>query len=181
MPPLTRVIDPLGLLPPATRAAAGVTRTATDTASRTALALLERALASRIAADAAELVLDRLTQVLLDTDTIDRALDSPQMTALAERILDSEGMERLVAQVLDSRLLDESVARVLSGDALWLVVDEIAQSPAVTEAITHQGVGFADQVADDIGARTRRADARLERVARRLLRRRARPDGDGAP
>ena len=64
-------------------------------------------------------------------------------------------MDRLVAQVLDSRLVDASVARVLASDELWLVVDEVAQSPAVTEAITQQSAGFADQVAGEVGERSR--------------------------
>jgi hypothetical protein len=107
------------------------------------------------------------------------ALDSPLMSELAGRALDSEGMDRLVAQVLESRLLDATVARILASEELWLVVDEVAQSPAVTAAITQQGVGFAGQVAGEVGERSRRADARLERVARRLLRRR--PGSDDAP
>ena len=44
----------------------------------------------------------------------------------------------------------------------------------MTEAITQQSLGFADEVADEVNQRTRRADAITERVARRLLRRRAR-------
>jgi hypothetical protein len=90
-------------------------------------------------------------------------------------------MERLVAQILDSRLIDASVARVLAGDELWLIVDEVAQSPAVTQAITHQSASFADQVAIEIGERSRRADDRLERGARRLFRRRPRSDDSGGP
>ena len=90
-------------------------------------------------------------------------------------MLDSDGMDRLVAKALESRLVDASVARVLASDELWLVVDEVARSPAVTEAIAHQGAGFADQVAEEVGERSRRADDRLERAARRLLRRPARP------
>jgi len=31
---------------------------------------------------------------------------------------------------------------------LWILVDEIARSPSVTEAITHQSAGFIDQVTD---------------------------------
>jgi hypothetical protein len=108
------------------------------------------------------------------------ALDSPRMAALAERALDSDGMDRLVGQVLDSRLVDASVARVLASDELWLVVDEVAQSPAVTAAITQQGRGFATQVAGEVGQRSRRADARLERAARKLLRR-APPPADVTP
>jgi len=66
---------------------------------------------------------------------------------------------------------------VLASEELWLVVEEIAQSPAVTAAITQQTAGFADQVAGEVGLRSRRADARLERVARRLLHR---PPAPGA-
>jgi hypothetical protein len=55
-------------------------------------------------------------------------------------------------------------------------VDEIARSPAVTEAITQQTMGFADQVADGVRAGSRRADDWVERAARRALRRGARED-----
>ena len=48
----------------------------------------------------------------------------------------------------------------------------------MTVALTQQGFSFADQVADDVRARSRRVDGRLERAARRLLRRRT-PDGAG--
>ena len=34
---------------------------------------------------------------------------------------------------------------LLENDGLWVVVEEIAQSPAVTAAIGQQGVGFANQ------------------------------------
>ena len=80
-------------------------------------------------------------------------------------------MERVVAKALDSRLLDSSVARVLASEELWLVVEEIARSPAVTAAITQQGAGFADQLVGEVGDRSRRADAWLERVAHRMLHR----------
>jgi hypothetical protein len=59
----------------------------------------------------------------------------------------------------------------------------LAQSPAVTEAITQQGAGFADQVAGEMRKRSRDVDARLERGARRLFRRRRPevPPGEEAP
>jgi hypothetical protein len=85
-------------------------------------------------------------------------------------------MERTVGQVIDSRLLDQAFSRLLENEELWVLIDEIAQSPAVTEAITQQSLGFADEVADEVNQRTRRADAIAERIARRLLRRRARID-----
>jgi hypothetical protein len=85
--------------------------------------------------------------------------------------LDSPRAAQLVERTLDSRLVDAAVARVLVSDELWIVVDEIARSPSVTAAISQQGAGFVDQVAGELGERSRRADARLERMARRLLHR----------
>jgi hypothetical protein len=108
------------------------------------------------------------------------AVDLVESGAVA-RLLDTDEMEALVGDVLDSRLVDTSVARVLASEELWLVVDEVARSPAVTDAIAHQGAGFADQVAGELGERSRRADARLEGIVRRLLRRRpAAEDDEGA-
>ena len=88
-----------------------------------------------------------------------------------DQALDSPAMERLVGRVIQSKLLDEAVARLLESEELWLLVDEIARSPAVTEAITQQSLGFADQVAGGVRARSRTMDDWLERKARRALRR----------
>ena len=46
----------------------------------------------------------------------------------------------------------------------------------MTEATTQQGAGFADEVAAEVRDRSRSVDARLERGAWRLLRRRSRTD-----
>ena len=145
---------------------------------------VERGVVERVTAELLESgAVDRIVDQVLDTplpdhvaDRVLLALDGPRATELAQRFLDSEGMDRLIAQVFDSRLLDASVARVLASEELWLVVDEVASSPAVTAAITQQSVGFADQVAVEVGERSRRADARLERIARRILHRPPPPD-----
>jgi hypothetical protein len=110
------------------------------------------------------------------------ALDSPATERLLAEALDSPGMQRLVDRALESRLTDELLTRILedvtvrlaASQGLWTLIDEVAASPAITEAITQHGVGFADQVADEVRGRTRNADAWMENVARRVLRRRAR-------
>ena len=76
--------------------------------------------------------------------------------------------------MIDGPLLDTAVERLLESDDLWLLVDEIARSPAVTEAIGRQSISFADQVAGQVRVRTRRVDSELERIARRALGRKAR-------
>ena len=176
MPSLGTVVDPFGLW------------------SRASLAVLDRVLASQWANDALTITLrsalaERAVLTVIEGSLGQAALASAIRSGLAERaatelvesgalarILDSDEMEELVGQVLDSRLLDTSVTRILASEELWIVVDEVARSPAVTDAIAHQGVGFAGQMAEELGERSRRADARLERIARKLLRRRPAPD-----
>ncbi|MDX6635225.1 MAG: hypothetical protein QOF06_1428 [Solirubrobacterales bacterium] len=164
----------------ALRAERGVRRTVGRRAEDAALATLDAVLASRVGAEA----VDRVLASELASRTLGKVLEGPLVEAvardvvrygvlerLADSVLDSPAAERVLVRVLDSKLLDEAVRRLLEGDELWLVVDEVAQSPAVTEAITRQSVGFADQVAGGVRGRSRNADAWLERAARHALRR----------
>jgi len=119
------------------------------------LAALDVALASRVAKEA-----------------VDRAIASGLVERAIARAMDEGIIERTVDRVFDDRrVLDEAVTRLIESEDLWILVDEIAQSPAVTEAIARQSVGFADQVAGGVRERSRRADARLEGIARRALHR----------
>jgi hypothetical protein len=127
--------------------------------------------------------LERMVALTLDSPQVEAALvsalEGPATERLLERALESPGMERLIARVLESRLIEETVARLVDdtaarlpeSQALWTLVDEVAQSPAVTDAITQQGLGLADEVAGDVRDRSRVADAWLERIAHRVLHR----------
>ena len=105
-------------------------------------------------------------------EVVDLILESGQIERIADQVVDSPAIERVVARVMESRLVDETVARLLESEELWVMVDQIASSPAVTDAIGRQSLGFADQVAGEVRARSARADDRVERLARRVLRRR---------
>jgi hypothetical protein len=168
-------------------------------AERAAIGLLEAALAAPVTEQAVTIVLDsplverivpRLADRLLAAGIADEialrllegpelerivvaAIESPGAARLGDRLLESTQAERLVARVIESRLLDEAVARLLESKDLWLLVDEVARSPSVTEAISHQGMGFAEEMAGAVRAQSHKADARMERLARRLLRRQA--------
>ena len=112
-------------------------------------------------------VVDRVVASPMVERALRRALDGPLVEEIAQDVLRYSVVER----VIDSKVLDQAVDRLLASEELWRLVDEIARSPAVTEAITKQGIGFADQVAGSVRARSMKADARLERAARRALRR----------
>jgi hypothetical protein len=116
-----------------------------------------------------ERVVDRLLADGIVEQTVGRLLDGPELERVVGTVLESPAIERLVGQAIESRLADQAVARLLDSEELWLLVGEIAESPAVTEAITQQGFGFADEVAGGMRARSRNADAWLERTARRAL------------
>jgi hypothetical protein len=120
--------------------------------------------------------LERIVGSALGADRVQedvaRALESDALARLLDRVLNSPASERLMSQVLRSPLLEETVTRLLESEELWILVDEIARSPSVTEAITHQSAGFIDEVTDRVRDRSREGDALLERTARRFSRRR---------
>jgi hypothetical protein len=132
-------------------------------------------------ADVPRRVVDRMLANGIVEQTTARVLEGPELERAVETALESAAAERLVGQVIESRLLDEAVRRLLESEDLWLLVEEIARSPAVTEAITQQSMGFADQVAGGVRAGSRRADIWLERAARRALRRGTPEDSANEP
>jgi hypothetical protein len=138
----------------------------------------------RPAATAISAVQRRVEDAVLSAteDAIDRAITNGLIERVVDRLVAEQVIERAVDRVFDDeRVIDEVVKRLLESDALWVLVDEIAKSPAVTEAIGRQSIGFADQVAGEVRKRSRSADARLERVARRALRRPQREVSRPAP
>ena len=120
-------------------------------------------------------VADRLLSEGLVEQTTARMLEGEEFEYVVQAALESPTVERLIDTAIESRLLDHAVVRLLESDDLWLIVDEIASSPAVTAAIAQQSVSFADQVAGGVRSRSRNADAWIERRARRAFRRRPAP------
>ncbi|ADB49926.1 hypothetical protein [Conexibacter woesei] len=161
---MVREIVTTGLGPPRAVLARGLDaprwalRTAAGPVTRGALAGLDMLLASELAEEAARRIYERV-------------LAGPELEAAVAEAVESPAMERLVARVVDSRLMEATAARLLESEELWLMVQEVAQSPAVTSAITQQGASFADDVASEVREQSQHADAWIERAARRVLRR----------
>jgi hypothetical protein len=101
----------------------------------------------------------------------DRILEDGIAEQIAERAFSGPELERILAAAFKTALPDELVGELLASEAVWVLVDEIARSPSVTEAIAHQGEGFLDQVAAKARDRSRRADDRVLKLAERLRRR----------
>jgi hypothetical protein len=150
---------------------------------------VERVLGHADMAGLPQRVADRLLEDGIAEQVALRLLAGPELERIVATALESPGFERMLGQVVESRVVDQTVARVVEetahrlpqSQALWDLVDIIAASPAVTEAIAQQSVGFADHVAGAVRERSQRADAKLERAAWSLLRRRKDQPVDGTP
>lgn len=129
--------------------------------------------------------IDALAARLLSDEAVDRALARLEQTGVAQRVaarmladgiaeqiaqraLAGPETERMLAAAFQGPLVEEAVAHLIESQALWVLVEEIARSPSVTEAIAHQGSGFMDQVAERLRDRSRTADTRVQRLADRL-------------
>jgi hypothetical protein len=151
---------------------AAVVRPVARGVSDAAVAGLDAVLDSRLAAE----MVERVAASPLAGRALRAALEGPLVEALARDLV----RYRVADRLLSEELAEQTTARVLESEELWLLVEEIARSPAVTEAIARQSVGFADQVAGGVRARSRSADAWLELRARRILRRRPAPAPESA-
>ena len=154
-------------------------------AEEAALALLDAFVARMMDEQVIDRVLERAEAAGLAQRVVDRILEDGVIEQVADRVLSGPELERMLAAAFRSALPDEVIAQLLASEAVWILVDEIARSPSVTEAISHQGTGFLEQVAAKARDRSRTADARVQRLAERLSRRKrsdsAAPDRGGIP
>jgi len=127
------------------------------------LSTLDAVLTSPLADEAAERV--RTSSLAVDV-----------VAPLVRRTIDSPEAERLMRELVDSRLIGAALRELPDNDGLWTLIDEIAQNPAVTEAISHQGLSFADQMAAVVRKHSRTADDRVEGLARRIAHRQPRDE-----
>jgi hypothetical protein len=130
----------------------------------------------------------RAVDRLFDSSELERfltaALNSPALGAALQRAAQGPAVQRLIDELFETGIIDQFLdrlftsgaldrflLRLLDSDALWQLIDQIAASPAVTAAISQQGLGFADQVGEEVRERSRKADVWVERAARRLAHR----------
>ena len=94
-------------------------------------------------------------------------------------MLESPAWSEPSSSVLESNLVSATTERVLVSAELQRVVEHIANSPEVRNAIAHQSFGLADVVAQEVRSRSVSGDETAERIARSVLRRRPRRLGGG--
>jgi hypothetical protein len=149
-----------------------VGRALTDSRERLPTRLVDGVINALIGEQVLDRVLARIEERDVAQHVAQRVLETGMVEQVVERLLSGPEVRRMLSSAFDSGLPDDVVAQLLASEAVWVLVDEIATSPAVTEAITQQSVGFAEQVGAKARDRSREADARLQRLAGRLGRRR---------
>jgi uncharacterized RDD family membrane protein YckC len=90
--------------------------------------------------------------------------------------LNSPAVERALIDALDSELVDTVWQRLLASDEAQRLVERIAQAPEVRAAIAAQSVGFLEDIGRQLRRWARRFDDTVERIARKLLRRKQRTE-----
>jgi hypothetical protein len=150
------------------------------------LAALDAVVSRLVEEQVIDLVLARVEAAELPQHVIDRILSDGVLEQVADRLLAGPELERVLAAAFASALPEKLITELLASEAVWALVDEVARSTSVTEAIAHQGTGFAEQVAAGARDRSRHADSELQRLAHLLLRHRgrdavARPDPSALP
>jgi uncharacterized RDD family membrane protein YckC len=103
-----------------------------------------------------------------------RVLNGPLVEEAVHGALESEAVRRALIEALDSEMVDELWRRMLASDETQRLVERISEAPEVRAAIRAQSVGFVEDVGRTIGEASRRADAGVERLLRRLFFRRRR-------
>ena len=116
--------------------------------------LLEHQVVERLAAElAADVDVDLAVGAALEHETTQR---------LVAAIVASPGLDQLLVQATD---------RVLRGPELQRVVEHVAHSPEVREALTQQSTTMAEELADGLRTRAETLDDVAERTVRGWLRR----------
>ncbi len=100
-----------------------------------------------------------------------RVLQGPAVEEAMRGAVHSPAVERALIDALDSELVDEVWKRLLASDEAQQLVERIAEAPEVRAAIASQGVGFLDDIRQQIGRIARKADGAIERNLRRITRR----------
>jgi uncharacterized RDD family membrane protein YckC len=116
----------------------------------------------------------------LESEAVERAmarvLKGPVVEEAVQGALDSDAVKKAALEAMDSELVDEVWRRLLASDQAQQLVERIAEAPEVRAAISAQGVGLIEDIGRTVGKVARNLDDALERIARRILFRKARTE-----
>jgi hypothetical protein len=134
-----------------------------------------RAADAVLADDSVERLLAHIVEQPAVDRLIERALASPAFEQRVAAVLEEPALQRVLERALASSFAQSATDQLLASEELRRVVGHVARSEEVREALASQTHGLVDDVSDELRDRTATVDDRIEGLARRLLRRHARP------
>jgi uncharacterized RDD family membrane protein YckC len=116
----------------------------------------------------------------IESEAVERAmarlLQGPVLEEAVQGALGSDAVKRSILEAMDSELVDEVWRRLLASEEAQQLVERIAGAPELRAAISAQGAGLIDDIGRTIGRIARQFDDALERIVRRIVFRKPRPE-----
>jgi uncharacterized RDD family membrane protein YckC len=109
-------------------------------------------------------------------DAIVRAVESEAVERAVARVLEGPVLDRAVERALESPGVELAWERLLASEEAQKLVERIAEAPEIRAAIASQSAGLLEDIARQVRAVARRLDDAVERLVRRILFRRRRPE-----
>ncbi len=129
---------------------------------------------------AVEIAAEEAIVAAVESEAVERALarvlEGPVVNEAVQGALESDAVKGALIEALDSELVDEVWRRLLASEEVQQLVERIAEAPEIRAAISAQGVGLIGDVGRTIGRAARRLDDSLERLVRRVFRRKLRTE-----
>ena len=125
---------------------------------------------------AAEEAIVRAAQSPAAERALVRVLQGPAVLEAAAGALNSEQVEEAIVAAIDSEMIDRVWAELLDSDEIQRLIERIADAPEIRAAITQQGLGLIDDIGRQLARVAKRLDDGLERIVRRLTRRKPRAE-----
>jgi uncharacterized RDD family membrane protein YckC len=129
---------------------------------------------------AVEVAAEEAIVAAVESEAVERALarvlEGPVVEDAVQGAMESDSVKRALIEALDSELVDEVWRRLLASDETQQLVERIAEAPEIRAAISAQSVGLVGDIGRTVGNTTRRLDDGLERLLRRIFRRRLRSE-----
>ncbi len=132
---------------------------------------------------AVEVAAEEAIVAAVESEAVERAmarvLEGPVVEEAVQGALESDAVKRALLEAMDSDLVDEVWRRLLASEEAQQLVERIAEAPEVRAAISAQGVGLLEDIGRTVGKLTRSLDDSFERIVRRILFRKRRPQPTG--
>jgi len=140
--------------------------------AETTIAATENVVEAVVGSKTVQDSVDRVINSAAMESALSALLEGPFIDNLAREIARRQVIQRITVEAIEAGEIAPIIDALLAREELWVLVQEIAESPAVSEAVRQQSFGFADQVGDEVRGRSRSADDILARAARLLVGRR---------